>query len=92
MKLHILFFPVSENIIILNTFHPLINQRPNFDSVEKVLRDLPDANGNEIDLFLKKYICKNPNVKSPTEKKKKEAFKKLVAGVISVRCLFLSEN
>lgn len=54
-----------------------------------MLRDLPDANGSEIDLFLKRYICKNPNVKSPTEKKKKEAFKKLVAGVISVGSLLM---
>ncbi|XP_071834002.1 exportin-5-like isoform X2 [Apostichopus japonicus] len=76
-------YEAVKNPLIMRGLQHYEMMRPKFESVETVLRDLPDANGSEIDLFLKRYICKNPNVKSPTEKKKKEAFKKLVAGVIS---------
>ncbi|KAJ8046032.1 Exportin-5 [Holothuria leucospilota] len=57
--------------------------RPKFKCVEDVLCSIPDVSAKDVDVFTKRFICKGPTAKPLPEKKKKEAFKKLVSGVIA---------
>ena len=74
--------PVWVNLASLSTY--FLFQRPQYEDMIKIMLQIPGCDMESLHQFEERFILNVDQNKPPSEKKKREAYKKLIAGVMGV--------